>query len=198
MKTSTVNIKPDEKICDSESDNHYRAQGTEFAVCCCRTTIQGAKLKSVILSVFIIFIASESTAQQFHQFPRFELGIVLGEPSGLSAKWWLSPMSAIDFMAAWSFSEDGIFETNADYLFHFFAPEFNSGILPVYIGPGISIRIGSDWFVGARFPIGIEYIFNRFPITLFGEIAPQWQIFPDDKFIIGGGAGIRLKFGSID
>lgn len=131
--------------------------------------------------------------------PRFEIGVLLGEPIGVSAKFWHGTITATDAAAAWSFTENGLFQFHLDFLIH----PLNLRIIgaggnsPVYIGGGLAARIGNDWFFGARIPIGAEYIFNIVPFSVFGEIAPQWQFIPDDKFVFGGGAGIRLKFGSI-
>ncbi|NLD99270.1 MAG: hypothetical protein GX640_05300, partial [Fibrobacter sp.] len=124
---------------------------------------------------------------------------VLGEPTGLSAKFWHGTITATDLAAAWSFSENGLFELHIDFLLHpFNLRVFGAGgNIPLFIGPGFSARIGDEWFLGIRLPVGIEYIFNSVPFTVFAEVAPQWQFIPDDKFVLSGGAGIRIKFGSV-
>ncbi len=131
--------------------------------------------------------------------PRFEIGALLGEPIGLSLKFWHGTITATDLSAAWSFTENGIFQLHLDFLIHPFNLRVitNGNNFPLYIGAGLAVRIGDDWFLGARVPIGVEYLFNSFPISLFGEVAPQWQFVPDDDFVLSGGVGIRLIFGSI-
>ena len=44
----------------------------------------------------------------------WELGVILGEPTGLSAKYWMSQETALDFGAAWSFKGDGQFHLHVD------------------------------------------------------------------------------------
>ena len=47
----------------------------------------------------------------------FGLGVMIGEPTGISGKYWLSPANAIDFAVAWSFANDANFHLHTDYLY---------------------------------------------------------------------------------
>jgi hypothetical protein len=49
----------------------------------------------------------------------FGLGIIAGEPTGISAKQWVSSKSAFDLGLTCSFRRDGFFHVHADYLWHF-------------------------------------------------------------------------------
>ena len=146
------------------------------------------KLMSVILFALVFTVQAQN-------IPRFEFGVILGEPLGFSAKLWYTQRTAADVAAAWSFTENGIFEVHADYLVSPFL--LKDGTLPLYIGLGPTLRIGNDWFLGARLPIGAQYLFQKLPLSIFGEVAPQWQLIPDNKFVLSGGLGIRLTFGSV-
>lgn len=149
-----------------------------------------------ILFVLLTLQSLPCGQQAFPVIPRFEFGAYLGQPIGLSAKYWFNSLNAVDIVSAWSFTEDGIFELDADYLLHYF-PQLTKGEIPLYVGVGAGFRIGDDWFIGARFPIGAEYIFENFPISVFAEVSPQWQIDPDSKFVVGGGVGIRVTLGRV-
>ncbi|HEX2959732.1 MAG TPA: hypothetical protein VHO70_23045 [Chitinispirillaceae bacterium] len=160
-------------------------------------------MKYFTMISLLLFLLSPCKAQDTilrTPTPRFEIGVVLGEPVGVSAKFWHGTITATDITAAWSFTENGLFEFHIDFLLHLLNLRIigAGGNSPVYIGAGPAVRIGNEWFLGARVPIGVEYIFRVLPIALFGEIAPQWQFIPDNMFVFGGGAGIRFKFGSID
>lgn len=48
----------------------------------------------------------------------FGIGLILGEPTGLSIKKWIGPERAIDAAAAWSLAEHERFQFHADYLVH--------------------------------------------------------------------------------
>ncbi|MFW5774875.1 MAG: hypothetical protein ACOCW2_01180 [Chitinivibrionales bacterium] len=152
--------------------------------------------KHLFVVISVLFLSSGVLAQDRH-IPRFEVGVILGEPLGISAKWWHSPVRAWDLAAAWSFTEDGLFEIHSDYLFHLIYPGLDSGELPIYTGLGVSLRIGNEWFIGPRLPVGVEYIFERLPFAAFAEVVPQWQLLPDYKFVLSGGIGFRLALGKV-
>ncbi len=153
--------------------------------------------KGILTPLFMVSFLSLSNAQ-FGTVPQYELGVVLGEPLGISGKVWLSQHTALDGAVAWSFTENGLFSVYADYLIHPYFFEFESATLPIYFGVGPEVRIGNDWFIGGRLPIGAEYIFDFLPVSFFGEIAPQWQLIPDNKFVLSGGVGVRLTFGTVE
>jgi hypothetical protein len=125
-----------------------------------------------------------------------ELGILLGEPTGLSAKYWTTWNGAIDFGAAWSFQGEGHFHLHADYIFHNFGVfDVTSGDLPLYFGLGGRIRLQEDDSrVGLRVVVGIEYIFDEHPLSLFFEVAPIVDIAPETEADINGGLGARYIF----
>ena len=47
-------------------------------------------------------------------------GIILGEPTGVSLKYWLTETSALDAGFTWSFVDENAFQIQADYLIHNF------------------------------------------------------------------------------
>ena len=154
-------------------------------------------MKRILSISLLLFTLTTDMYAQAADIPLFEIGLLLGEPLGVSAKYWYGERSAIDAAVAWSFTEEGIFEVHADYLLHPLLRTLENGTLPVYIGLGPALRIGEDWFLGGRLPIGVQYLFETFPLSIFGEIAPQWQLLPDNEFVLSGGIGIRLAFGSV-
>lgn len=159
-------------------------------------------MKLVLIIFFLAIVMTQAQEQDttvLAPTPRFEIGVLLGEPVGISAKFWHGTITATDVAAAWSFTENGLFEMYIDFLIHPFNLRIfgSGGNFPVYIGAGFAARVGNEWFLGGRVPIGVEYIFNAVPFTLFAEVAPQWQFVPNDKFVLSGGAGIRIKFGSV-
>ncbi len=135
------------------------------------------------------------------------VGVIVGEPTGVSIKKWIGETRAIDAAAAWSFSENGSFQFHADYLFHNFSllrqNEF-SGRLPVYYGIGGRIKIrdandgndrnDNDALVGIRIPVGISYLFAEAPVDLFVEIVPIFDVVPDTDLDINAAIGVRYYF----
>jgi hypothetical protein len=127
------------------------------------------------------------------------LGVIVGEPTGLSAKHWLGGRTAVDAAAAWSFLVSyAALNVHADFLVHH--PEWlsvPSGELPVYYGIGGRIKLasaGERLRLGARVPLGIEYIFEDLPIGLFLETALLVDVVPSVDLSGHGGAGARFYF----
>jgi hypothetical protein len=125
----------------------------------------------------------------------FGIGMVIGEPTGVNMKKWISEKSALGSEIGWSFPGERI-HISVDYLVHF--PEWigKANLYPyLVIGARLKIRTeqGSDQFrSGIRFGAGIEYICGR--LGLYGEIDPVVDMLPDTRFGLEGGIGARCYF----
>jgi hypothetical protein len=127
----------------------------------------------------------------------FGLGIIVGEPTGISGKFFVSSTNAIQGAAAWSFSGDTDFHLQLDYLYHFesLIPVKN-GKAPVFAGLGgrIKFRENQDNQVGIRIPVGVAYHFATAPFDIFVELAPILELAPDTEFNMEGALGGRFYF----
>jgi hypothetical protein len=131
------------------------------------------------------------------------IGLVIGEPTGLSLKSWLSGNSAITVGAAWSFQHDGSLFLWADYTLHSFDIT-NSGSdrsLAFYYGLGGKVSLvdrggndGNDAVIGARIPLGLMIPLRRAPVDFFVEVVPTIDLAPDTDFGVNGGIGAHLFF----
>ena len=126
-------------------------------------------------------------------------GIIIGEPTGISAKHFLTRDTALDVGAAWSLVKDSHFHLHADYLFHNFsilAREFDvsEGELPLYYGIGGRVRFDDDARGGLRLVAGVSYHFEDAPLDVFLEIAPIMDLVPKTELDINVGFGIRFWF----
>lgn len=126
----------------------------------------------------------------------FGVGVIVGAPTGLSAKYWLTRTRAMDMALAWDLSgDDDRLEVHADHLWHL---DLNvsamQGRLPLYLGVGGRLLTGHDAQVGVRVPFGMAYLFPRAPIELFAEIVPLFDFTPDSDSSVNGGAGVRFYF----
>ena len=135
------------------------------------------------------------------------VGVIVGEPTGVSIKKWIGETRAVDAAAAWSFSENGSFQFHADYLIHNFyllQPKDFNGRLPAYFGVGGRIKIKDanegkvrnekDTLVGIRIPFGISYLFADAPVDLFVEVVPILDVAPDTDLDINAAIGVRYYF----
>lgn len=159
-----------------------------------KTTIQ-KNLYVHILSlslILMVFAASlVQTAEAQNRPSNTELGIILGEPTGISFKFWQSGSTAIDGAIAWSLGRNESVHVHANYLFHNNL-EVDQGVLLFYYGPGIKVVFADDPRVGVRFPIGTQYIIDSTRLSLFFEIAPTFDLAPSTSFGVDGGLGVRL------
>ena len=147
-------------------------------------------MKNILLiPAFLLFSIS-----LFSQDSGFGLGVIVGEPTGLSAKMWTSERTAIDAGLAWSFIGAGYLHLHADVLAHSFALDVDRGQLPLYIGLGGKILMANNPEVGVRVPLGIAYLFDAAPLDIFLEIVPVLDLIPATIFNLQGGAGIRFYF----
>ncbi|MFP4115299.1 MAG: hypothetical protein ACOCYX_00740 [Spirochaetota bacterium] len=143
----------------------------------------------VLLSCAVLVLASAATAQT-------SLGVILGEPTGLSAKQWLSSDASLDLAVAWSFVPENAFYVHVDYQQHFgdLGLNVDVGRLLFFAGIGPRIYMGEALVIGGRIPLGVVYEFADAPIEMFLELAPGLNVYPRTEFTPFGGLGIRYRF----
>lgn len=148
------------------------------------------KLRLAVLS-FLFLIAGATTLSAQSIPTSTELGIIVGEPTGISAKFWTGGNKAIDLGLAWSFGGRGAIHIHSDYLLH---GNLNSdaGTLMYYYGIGGRVLFRDDPKVGVRVPVGLQYIIPDSRLGIFFELAPLLNLVPATDFDVNGGLGIRL------
>lgn len=151
-------------------------------------------MRKVLIIVAILTVSSASFAVAA-QPKNLSIGVILGQPTGLSAKLWLSQTSAVDLAAAWNFLPVGSLYLQADYLYHIYHL-FNvkKGKLPIYFGVGGSVALQPTTTIGLRVPVGLEYLFPDAPLDLFVEVGFGISLYPATQFQGSGGVGIRYTF----
>lgn len=145
--------------------------------------------------LFLMLIAMFFPFTALAQDDDFGLGIILGEPTGISFKKWTGSQTAIDGAVAWSFSNEDSLHLHADYLIHNFnLIKVERGMLPVYYGLGLRLKVEDRSIFGFRIPVGVNYIFDKASLDVFFELVPMLDLAPDTDFRIAGGIGIRYYF----
>ncbi len=139
-------------------------------------------------------VADEDTTSRADK-GTFGIGIIFGEPTGISAKLYLKDDQAIQAAAGFAFYGGGL-HVHADYVFHpFILQSKDSFVLPFYIGPGIRVidyRAGRDTnylAVGLRGVAGLLFDFKNVPLDAFVEVAGVLEY----GFGAGHGADIALN-----
>jgi hypothetical protein len=136
------------------------------------------------------------------------LGVILGEPTGVSFKAWIDNRTAIDAAAAWSFSENDSFQFHTDYLIHPFdmpKPPEVRGAVSFYFGIGGRVKLKdsdsgrnsrneNDDLLGIRFPVGFSHLMAEAPIEFFAELVPVLDVVPDTDADLNAAIGARYYF----
>ena len=131
------------------------------------------------------------------------LGVMVGEPTGLSLKVWSGNRTAFDVAAGWSLGSSDWVYVHADYLWHRYELNVEEGSLPFYFGIGARVLLHEDnnpkhekhdSKVGVRVPLGLNYLFANHRFDIFIEVAPIIDLAPDTGFDVSGGLGARYYF----
>lgn len=164
-------------------------------------------IKKLLLSTICLFVLALNidtvNAQQSEN--KVGLGLMVGEPTGISFKTWTSQNTAFDAGLAWSVGRFDAVRIHADYLWHDFGilgDEINKGQLPVYYGIGGRIIFTDDYpdpgdnnaVLGARVPVGVNYLLEDSPVGFFFEVAPIVNIIPETDFDVDAALGVRYYF----
>lgn len=133
----------------------------------------------------------------------FGAGLIVGEPTGLSLKYYLGDDTAVAGAVGAAFLGNGL-QVHVDYLWHPWILESKpSFVLPAYGGIGARVLDGNgngndDLFkIGMRFVGGVLFDFREIPLDVFAEIAgvadyrTKGSSFGID---INLGAGVRYYF----
>ena len=158
---------------------------------------------SIMVLGFMIILVKPIAAQDHG----FGMGIILGEPTGLSAKLWTSKINAFDFGLGVSVGGDRIsyeghydngsrIHFHMDYLWHSFNAIHSSERFPLYYGIGGRFNTGGgyDGSLGIRGVFGIAWFPHSTPIDIFFELVPVFQVTPLTGLGIDAGLGIRYFF----
>lgn len=148
-------------------------------------------LKLTVLSVllFLVFSIVDKAHAQYRSGDT-ELGVILGEPTGISVQVWQSGTTAIDGAVAWSLGRHDKIHVHADYLWHD-QLSVDKGSLTFYYGIGARAILADDARFGPRIPIGLEFIVPNNRISMFIEVAPVFDLIPATDFDVNGGIGVR-------
>lgn len=136
------------------------------------------------------------------------LGIIIGDPTGVSFKHWMDATRAWDAAAAWDLEDDETLHLHADYLWHDFSLNavkdnrnfgWYYGVGARFVahddnGRGRGNNDDDDDTFGVRVPFGFDYFFPGKPLEAFLEVAPALELIPETDLDFDIGLGIRFYF----
>ncbi|MFZ2055314.1 MAG: hypothetical protein WAU81_14095 [Candidatus Aminicenantales bacterium] len=123
---------------------------------------------------------------------KFGVGLIIFDPSGLSAKAWMRGSTAIAGGLGWSAEENHYFHLHADFLFTNIRLASDRNLdLDFYLGAGGKIVFrdhDNAWF---RIPLGIDFLLKRSPLNFFFEVVPSFNF---SELKLFGAIGFRYVF----
>lgn len=161
----------------------------------------------IYFSILLIIFTYQISSAQGPGGKTFGFGIMFGDPTGGTLKFWTNRENA--FVVDVGNSYFGGIRINGDYLWHFDA--FNSQVVKLYAGPGLVVGIGeghSYWYkddhkkfywresgdagIGVRGVFGVNIIPRRAPLEIFLELGVLIGISPAFGTGVDTGLGIRF------
>ena len=125
----------------------------------------------------------------------FGLGLIIGQPTGLTAGFGLSDNTMIDAALGLDWLDERDFYVHVE--FDYYLPTLIKGSsveLSAYLGIGGFIVDHADIGLGARAPFGLSLDFANVPLQIFGEAALLVPLIPDVDFDVKGAIGFRYWF----
>jgi hypothetical protein len=175
-------------------------------------------ITTLVAAALLIGIVRSAQATEVGYGRKFGLGLMVGDPTGLTAKLWVAPTNSLDFgLGFWGYGfndhcwVDDLGRTHCDrYGYH------NGTFNVDYLWQSNIVRGAAqlDWHIGvggraiwwggcsgdcfalaARAPIGLDLMFaNPAFLEIFFEIAPAFYVVPGFDFGFEGGLGARFYF----
>ena len=126
----------------------------------------------------------------------FGAGVIIGEPTGLNGKAWISGQTALVGGIAWDLGgPDDRFQIHLDHLWHFHDAIRSSEQFSPYLGiGGRLIADDGEGGFGVRVPLGLVWIPDNAPLDVFVEIVPIVDLAPNTDLEGNWGLGARFFF----
>lgn len=169
---------------------HVSGTARRFAGCVSTLAVIGAVLLLVAISPSGVKTASA-------QSPAGPIGLggQIGDPSGVTLKFYQRPGFAYDLLAAWDL--DDFFFINFHGLYEKPIPD---SPLRYYLGPGFVVGFREDRrsdrndevVIGISGQFGLNFFVEQFEVFL--QLTPRLHVLPATEGDVGGGVGLRYYF----
>ena len=153
---------------------------------------------AVTVAVFFLPALSPLTVETaFAQSPAGAVGLggQIGDPSGVTLKFYQRPGFAYDLLAAWDL--DDFFFLNVHALYEKPIPD---SPLRYYLGPGFVVGFrearrsdrDDEVVIGISGQFGLNFFVEQFEVFL--QLTPRLHVLPATDVDVGGGVGLRYYF----
>ncbi|MEW5901512.1 MAG: hypothetical protein AB1715_08645 [Acidobacteriota bacterium] len=147
-----------------------------------------AKRTAFGILIAVAIMCGSALAQAHH----YGVGLILFEPSGVTARAWLGRSAAIDGAVGWSAERGYYLHIHADFLFYEtrLARDRNLA-LSFYLGAGGKIIFRDEESAWFRIPLGLDFLLQRSPLEFFFELIPSFNF---SQLKVFGAVGFRYVF----
>jgi hypothetical protein len=165
-------------------------------------SVHAAAPAALVAAALLAALPSPARAEPPVEKGVLGVGLIVGEPTGVSAKYYLADDRAIDLAVGGAIVGRGI-QVHGDYLWHpIILEQKESFALPLFFGVGGRILNhdgggGDDDHVrfGVRAPVGILFDFTKVPLDAFAELAGVLDYrTKGDAFGLALNAGIGARY----
>ncbi len=113
------------------------------------------------------------------------MGVILGNPTSLSVKYWTGQLTAIDASIGYRYGSSNDIYLNTDFLFHLWAIQKDEGLIRFYFGAGAGLGFISD----------LSCPFGRPVVPLYSLTSTPWSCLPKLSlhFRLIGDGNIRFR-----
>lgn len=145
-------------------------------------------MKTFRLLICALFISSQALAAG-----DLGVGLMIGHPTGVTAKKILANGQALDAGAAWSVGGNTHFQIHSDWLFNKQDALYwnDQDPMDIYAGVGARMKFANDIELGVRVPVGLAYYMHDRRLELFSELAPIVDLLPETDLELHLLLGIR-------
>ncbi len=150
-------------------------------------------LFAILLLFFVLSIATPAaSAQSTRSQGQFGVGVQIGNPTGLTTKYYARKQAALVLLGSWNLDKFLLFSSHIVY-----EHTIPDSPLLFFIGPGFFLgnrdeKSKRDIEVGATSTFGLNFFVEHFEVFL--QVTPDLEIWPQRKAFIGGTVGIRYFF----
>lgn len=131
------------------------------------------------------------------------IGIIVGDPTGISLSFRTTDRQAFTGAVAWSFRGNTSLHLHGDYIFlrdlsADVKGDLQKGLKAVrpffHYGIGARFKDEIENKISVRFPLGLTGRFNRAPFDIFIEIVPLLDLTPATEIDLNAAIGARFNF----
>ncbi len=153
-----------------------------------------ANMRTVKIGLLIIlFYTTNSYCLTGNE--RSGVGIILGNPTGLSFKFLDNKATHFNAALSWSFKKESDLHIHVDYIFKRFNSIRFSRNFAMSPTMGIGSRLKTkEGEIAVRVPFSLLYNFKENPFDIFLEIVPTLDLVPATNFEIGAALALRYLF----